>query len=65
PLALPVRLAIECRNTELEATAEYALGEKAHFFPSEEALAAWRQLAAGGRAEVIYPLDLARQSYQH
>ncbi|MBQ6656390.1 MAG: DNA polymerase III subunit alpha [Ottowia sp.] len=64
PLALPVRLAIECRNTELEAAAEYALGEKAHFFPSEEALAAWRQLASGGRAEVIYPLDLARQSYQ-
>ncbi|GAB4036377.1 MAG: DNA polymerase III subunit alpha [Rubrivivax sp.] len=46
---LPVRLRLERGG----AVAELDLGEGGRFWPSDEALLRWRQLA-GGRAEVIY-----------
>ncbi|TSE25101.1 DNA polymerase III subunit alpha [Tepidimonas sediminis] len=36
------------------ARAELELDERARFYPSDEALAAWRALAHEGRAEVVY-----------
>ncbi len=47
---LPVRL----RLRRPRASGEIDLGDDARFFPSEEALARWRQGAHEGRARVVY-----------
>ena len=39
------------------ATAEIDLGEEGLFWPCDEALARWRQVAAGGHAAVVYEGD--------
>ena len=39
------------------ATAEIDLGEEGWFWPCDEALARWRQVAAGGQAAVVYEGD--------
>jgi DNA polymerase-3 subunit alpha len=47
---LPVRLQIK----RTSATAELDLGDDGRFWPSDEALARWRQLAYGGYAVIVY-----------
>jgi DNA polymerase-3 subunit alpha len=47
---LPVRLRLQ----RPRAAAEIDLGDEARFWPSEEALARWREVAHGGQAEVVY-----------
>ena len=49
-LGLPVRLALR----RPQAVAEIDLGEDGRFWPCEEALARWRQVAHGGLARVVY-----------
>ncbi len=50
---LAVRLQLQGRG----ATAEIDLGEEGLFWPCDEALARWRQVAAGGQAAVVYEAD--------
>ena len=38
------------------AAAEIDLGDEARFWPCEEALTRWRELAHGGQAEVVYEM---------
>ncbi|MGA1326425.1 MAG: OB-fold nucleic acid binding domain-containing protein, partial [Rubrivivax sp.] len=49
---LPVRL----RLHRPRAAAEIDLGDEARFWPCEEALARWREVAHGGQAEVVYEM---------
>jgi DNA polymerase-3 subunit alpha len=49
---LPVRLRLQ----RPRAAAEIDLGDEARFWPCEEALARWRELAHGGQAEVVYEM---------
>jgi DNA polymerase-3 subunit alpha len=41
------------------ATAELDLGSDARFWPCDEALARWRQVAQGGHAQVVYEVENA------
>jgi DNA polymerase-3 subunit alpha len=50
---LAVRLRLQGRG----ATAEIDLGEEGLFWPCDEALARWRQVAAGGQVAVVYESD--------
>jgi DNA polymerase-3 subunit alpha len=50
---LAVRLRLQGRG----ASAEIDLGEEGLFWPCDEALARWRQVAAGGQAAVVYEAD--------
>jgi DNA polymerase III subunit alpha len=47
---LPVRVQLR----RARAVAELDLGEDARFWPCDEALARWRQLAQGGQAQIVY-----------
>ncbi|MDH5331730.1 MAG: DNA polymerase III subunit alpha, partial [Aquincola sp.] len=47
-------LAIRLQLQREQAQAELDLGDAARFWPSDEALARWRQIANGGRAKVVY-----------
>ena len=47
---LPVRLQLRRERVE----AELELGDEARFWPCDEALACWRDLAHAGQAEVVY-----------
>jgi len=47
---LSVRLLLE----RPQAQAEIDLGEEGQFWPSDEALARWRQVAHAGQASVVY-----------
>jgi DNA polymerase-3 subunit alpha len=47
---LPVRLRLE----RPRASAEIDLGDDGRFWPSDEAIARWRQVAHRGQAEVVY-----------
>jgi DNA polymerase-3 subunit alpha len=47
-------LSIRMRIQRSLATAELDLGDDARFWPCDEALARWRQLAQGGQAQVVY-----------
>ncbi|MEN9419412.1 MAG: hypothetical protein RI988_3032, partial [Pseudomonadota bacterium] len=47
---LAVRLRLQGRG----ATAEIDLGEEGLFWPCDEALARWRQVAAGGQVAIVY-----------
>jgi DNA polymerase III subunit alpha len=49
---LPVRLRLQ----RPRASAEIELGDDARFWPCEEALARWREVAHGGQAEVVYEI---------
>jgi len=49
---LPVRLRLQ----RPRAAAEIDLGDEARFWPCEEALARWREVAHGGQAEVVYDM---------
>lgn len=57
---LPIRLSFvaELQKPELEAvyevSAQYELGDKAQFYPSDAAMAIWTAQAYKGRAQVIY-----------
>jgi DNA polymerase-3 subunit alpha len=51
---LPVRLAMLLKSEAGTASAELQLGESAKFFPTNEALAAWRVQADQGQAAIIY-----------
>ncbi len=42
------------------ASAELDLGEEARFWPCDEALARWRQVAQGGQAQVVYEVAEAQ-----
>jgi DNA polymerase-3 subunit alpha len=47
-------LAVRLLVTRAQASAELDLGDDARFWPSDEALARWRQLAREARATVVY-----------
>jgi len=47
-------LAVRLQVTRPGATAELDLGDDSRFWPSDEALARWRQVAQGGRAVIVY-----------
>ena len=47
-------LGVRLRLRRPTATAELDLGDKARFWPSDEALRRWRELAGDGRAEIVY-----------
>ncbi len=47
---LPVRLQV----TRTQAMAEVDLGDEGRFWPSDEALARWRQVAQAGQAVIVY-----------
>jgi DNA polymerase-3 subunit alpha len=51
---LGVRLAVSCQSEVGAATAELQLGEGAKFFPTNEALSAWRVQAGQGKSEIVY-----------
>jgi DNA polymerase-3 subunit alpha len=51
---LPVRLAMLLKGETGSAAAELQLGDSAKFFPTNEALAAWRVQADQGQAAIIY-----------
>ena len=51
---MPVRLAVNCQSPQGAASAELLLGEKARFYPSDAALAAWRLQAVNGKSEIVY-----------
>ena len=51
---LGVRLLVLRQAQDLAAQAELDLGEEAAFFPSDEALARWREAAHEQHAEVVY-----------
>jgi DNA polymerase-3 subunit alpha len=51
---LPVRLLLERKNTVLAAQGELDLGEDSRFFPSDAALARWRDGSHGQSAVVVY-----------
>ena len=51
---LPVRLMLERRNPVLAAQGELDLGEDSRFFPSDAALARWRDGSHGQSAVVVY-----------
>ncbi|MBL8330487.1 MAG: DNA polymerase III subunit alpha [Rubrivivax sp.] len=50
---LPIRLQLR----RAHACAELDLGDDARFWPCDEALARWRQLAQGGAAQVVYEVS--------
>ena len=47
-------LAIRLRLKRRTACAEIDLGDDARFWPSDEALARWKSIAEGGRAQIVY-----------
>jgi len=47
-------LGVRVQLQRAEACAELELGDEARFWPSDEALASWRSLAARGQASVVY-----------
>jgi len=49
---LPVRVQVQ----RVQARAEIDLGEGGRFWPSDEALQRWRELAHDGQAEIVYEL---------
>jgi DNA polymerase-3 subunit alpha len=49
-LGLPVRLTLERESV----TAQLDLGDDGRFWPCDEALARWKAVAHGGRAELVY-----------
>jgi DNA polymerase-3 subunit alpha len=51
---LSVRLAVAIKGEQGAAAADLQLGEAAKFFPSNEALAAWRVQAEQGQATIVY-----------
>jgi DNA polymerase-3 subunit alpha len=51
---LPVRLLLERKNPVLAAQGELDLGEDSRFFPSDAALARWRDGSHGQSAVVVY-----------
>ena len=51
---LGVRLLVLRQAQDLAAQAELDLGEEAAFFPSDEALARWREAAHEQHAEIVY-----------
>jgi DNA polymerase-3 subunit alpha len=51
---MAVRLALSWQAATGPARAELQLGDNAKFFPSNAALAAWREQAEQGRAEIVY-----------
>jgi DNA polymerase-3 subunit alpha len=50
-------LGVRLRLQRPRSTAELDLGETARFWPCDEALSRWRQLAHGGQAEVVYEVS--------
>jgi DNA polymerase-3 subunit alpha len=50
-------LGVRVRLQRPSAVAEIDLGEEGRFWPCEEALSRWRQLAHGAQAEVVYEAD--------
>ncbi|MBK6862436.1 MAG: DNA polymerase III subunit alpha [Ideonella sp.] len=51
---LPQGLTVRLRLRRREASAELDLGEAARFYPSDAALARWREAASEGEARVVY-----------
>ena len=51
---LGVRLNVACQSAAGAATAELQLGERARFYPTNEALAAWQAQVAPGQVEIVY-----------
>jgi DNA polymerase-3 subunit alpha len=51
---LGVRFAVACQNEAGAATAELQLGEAYKFFPTNEALSAWRVQAGLGQSAIVY-----------
>ena len=51
---LGVRLNVTCQGAAGAATAELQLGDRARFYPSNEALAAWQVQVAPARVEIFY-----------
>ena len=47
-------LGVRVRRLLPRARADLVLDERAHFYPSDDALAAWRAVAYEGQAEVVY-----------
>jgi len=47
-------LGVRLRLERVDAQAEIDLGEEGQFWPSDEALARWRQVAHAGQASVVY-----------
>jgi DNA polymerase-3 subunit alpha len=50
-------LGVRLRLQRPSAVAEIDLGEEGRFWPCDEALSRWRQLAHGAQAEVVYEAD--------
>jgi DNA polymerase-3 subunit alpha len=48
---------VRLRLQRPSAVAEIDLGEEGRFWPCDEALSRWRQLAQGAQAEVVYEAD--------
>ncbi|WP_374316672.1 DNA polymerase III subunit alpha [Aquabacterium sp.] len=51
---LPVRVVVERQTPDLAVRAELELGEAAQIFPSDDAMALFRQLTPEGRPQVVY-----------
>jgi len=51
---LPQGLTVRLRVHREQASAELDLGEAARFYPTDTALARWREAASEGRAQVVY-----------
>jgi DNA polymerase-3 subunit alpha len=51
---LGVRFAVACQGETSSAVAELQLGEAYKFFPTNEALAAWRVQAGQGTSAIVY-----------
>lgn len=51
---LPQGLTVRLRVKRARASAELDLGEAARFYPSDAALARWREAASEGLAKVVY-----------
>ena len=49
-----VRFAVKCQCEGVGATAELQLGDAYKFFPTNEALAAWRVQAGAGQSAIVY-----------
>jgi DNA polymerase-3 subunit alpha len=50
-------LAVRVRVERPQAVGEVDLGEQGRFWPTNEALAAWKALAGDGQARIVYEVE--------
>ena len=50
-------LAVRVRVERPQAVGEVELGERGRFWPTNEALAAWKALAGEGQARIVYEVE--------